>query len=335
MLRPTGRAEPNAAQHYVAAAELLLTWPEWDRANGALLAAARAGDLGDDDSRLRNAALVQANAEALRLLAQARTLDFHGFNVPLRFRYIPTPTYQLPLLLGAAALERIQQGDGDDSPALIADLLATLREDDADSRVTPYRQSVLDQAAVLVSLTVRHAPPSEAALRRLVVALAARAPDDYLAPYFLSERARFIGEVWRNLRTGQPLTDANPVVAFLVQPWQRRRVNRNLELFGRLVAATEQPWPERLAAVDAVVEQATERTVRTGMLGLLGALERALAAGHYQATTRYVAHRLAMTAVLRAVVGVELYRIEHGALPERLDDLGAVSDVRDLMTEET
>ncbi|MCH7750332.1 MAG: hypothetical protein IH939_19810, partial [Acidobacteria bacterium] len=41
--RPSGRAEQNAAQHNVAAAELLVTRPEWDTANGALMAAARAG----------------------------------------------------------------------------------------------------------------------------------------------------------------------------------------------------------------------------------------------------------------------------------------------------
>ncbi len=63
--RPPERTEANAAQHYVAAAELLLTRSEWNRADGALLAAARAGDLGDDDARLRNAAFAQANAEAL------------------------------------------------------------------------------------------------------------------------------------------------------------------------------------------------------------------------------------------------------------------------------
>ena len=121
------------------------------------------------------------------------------------------------------------------------------------------------------------------------------------------------------------------MVAFLVQPWLRRRLNHNLELFGRLVVATEQPWPERLAAVDAVVEQAARRTVPTGQLGLLGQVERVLAAG-YPLTTRYVAHRLAMPAALRAVTAVELYRIERGALPECLDDLGAVSGFRDPMS---
>ncbi|MCH7750331.1 MAG: hypothetical protein IH939_19805, partial [Acidobacteria bacterium] len=272
---------------------------------------------------------------ALHLLARARTLTFHGFNLSLRFRYVPTPTYRLPRLLGAAALERIQQGDGDASLNLVADLLATLRINEATNRAAPYRPSILDQAAVIISLTVRHAPPSEAALRSLAAALVATAPDDHLGPYFLSDRARFIDEVRGHLRGGPPLTDANPVVAFLVQPWLRSRVNRNLALFGRLVAATEQPWPERLAAVDAVVEQAARRTVRSGRLGALGGVERSFAAGYFPLITRYVAHRLAVTAVLRAVTAVELYRIERGTPPERLDDLGAVSGVRDPMSRDT
>ena len=124
----------------------------------------------------------------------------------------------------------------------------------------------------------------------------------------------------------------DPLVAFLVQPWLRRRVNRDLELFGKLAAATEQPWPERLAAVDAVVEPAARRTVRSDRLDLLGALQWLPARGYYPLTTRYVAHRLAMTSALRAVTAVELYRIERGALPERLDDLGDISRFGDPMT---
>ncbi len=45
-----------------------------------------------------------------------------------------------------------------------------------------------------------------------------------------------------------------------------------------------------------------------------------------------MANRLAMTTVLRAVIAVELYRIERGAVPERLSDLGLVSPFSDLMT---
>ncbi len=101
-----------------------------------------------------------ANAEALHLRARARTLTFHGFTLSLRFRY--GPTYRLGGLLGAAALERIQQGDGDASLNLVADLLATLRINEATNRAAPYRPSILDQAAVIISLTVRHAPPSGA-----------------------------------------------------------------------------------------------------------------------------------------------------------------------------
>ena len=90
-----------------------------------------------------------------------------------------------------------------------------------------------------------------------------------------------------------------------------------------------------LAAVDAVVEQAARRTVRSGRLGGLGRVERSFASGHFPLITRYVAHRLAVTAVLRAVTAAELYRIERGAPPEGLDDIGAVSGIRDPMSRDT
>lgn len=64
-------------------------------------------------------------------------------------------------------------------------------------------------------------------------------------------------------------------------------------------------------------------------------MERSFAAGYFPLIARYVAHRLAVTAVLRAVTAVELYRIERGTPPERLDDLGAVSGVRDPMSRDT
>ena len=162
--------------------------------------------------------------------------------------------------MGAAALERIDQGDGDGSLGRIADLLAMRRASDpTDVFSILGKRRVLDQAALLTSLTIRHAPPSADALRALAAALAAT-PQRDLLPYFLADRAWVINEV----RAGGRLSDANPVVTFLLEAWHRHRANRLLARLTALCAAAEQPWPERLAAIAAVEDGAPEAAERTG-----------------------------------------------------------------------
>lgn len=329
--RPIGRpTEPNAAQHYIAASELAVTRPEWTAATRALLAAARDGDLGDDDTRRVNTTFVSQNIEPLRLVRRASSLAFHGFNT---FRdYRTAPTHLLPSLLGAAALDRIGQDDGDDALHLVEDLLSTLRTAESTNRFGGRNgTAVIYQAALLVGLTVRHAPPSADALGVLASALATTERDDDLAAYFLSDRSRFVGEFWRHVRAGRPLADTSGPVAFLLEPWHRHRANRLMERFAELCAAAERPWPERLAAIAVVAGGGPEPDAWGSARGPISR-ERLFTTGFYSQMARWAANRAAMTAVLRAVIAVEVSRVERGTLPERLDDLSSVPRSSDPMT---
>ena len=326
---PTGRTQQNAAQHYVAAAELVVTRREWISANTALLGAARAGDLGDAATRRLNATFVRENIAALELLAQARLLEFHGFNRAGRFPSVPIS--RLLPLLSAAAFDRIERGAGDGSFSVITDLVAT-RKAYASAGSLGVLTLPVDRAALLVGLTVRHAPPSPDALRTLAAALASSAADDDLAPYFLRDRARFIDDVGRHLRTGAPLTDTNRVLAFMVRPWHRHRVNQALVLLTELVDAARRPWPERLTAIDALIAGIDGIGHRTGGRGPLGLQEEAFALGLHQLVGRHVAKKLAVTSALRAAVAVELHRGDRGALPVSLAELADTTLFSDPMT---
>lgn len=326
--RGVGVVQPNAAQHYLAAGELVVTRLGWFSGYMALLAVAGDGALGDVDDRRDNADFVQENADVIHLIERATDLDFLGFRTSIRNR--PTRFSRLHELVGAAALERIDQGDGDGSLRGVADLLAMRRASDpTDVFAIQLERRTFDQAALLTSLTIRHAPPSADALRALAAALAT--PERDLLSYFLADRAWVINEVWQHVRARRRLSDANPVVTFLLEPWHLYRANRLLARLTALCAAAEQPWPERLAAIAAVEDGAPEAAERTGPQRLLWR-ERLFTVGHYSQLGWAVANRLAMTTALRAVIAIELYRMERGAVPERLTDLGRVSPFSDLMT---
>jgi hypothetical protein len=330
--RPDGLAdgviEQNAAQYYIAAAELVLTRPEWMRANEALLTAARNGGLGDDASQRQGDAFVGENGDALRLVATARGLDFRGFNTSRRFDY--APIYRLPLLLGAAAHERIRQGDGDGSLALVADLLGTLRAFEPSSN----QQSVIvDQAVVLTSLALQHTPPSPDALRLVRTALQTSTGDNALIRFLLSSRADFVGEVGQHLRTGEPLTDDNAVLAWLLRPWLRHRVNRHLGLFHELLSAAELPWRQRVPAMEALAGPRPDVATRSSQRGPLGRSERFFTSrGALPWSTRYVAHWVTLSTALDAAIATELFRHERGILPRELADLEEGSSFTDPMT---
>ena len=326
---PSGVTEPNAAQHYLAAAALLVTRPEWVAATGALLTAARDGELGDDTMRGRNSAFVDANAEALRLVARANSLDFRGFDTGSPYRYSPTSV--LTRLVDAAALERIQQGDGDGSLALVAELIGTLRALSPAGVWALQQNTILGEAAVLLSLTIQHTRPSPDAFRAVATAIESTTGDDDLGRFFLTDRADFIERVGRHLRTGERLTSGGAVRAFVLRPWVRHRVNRALERLNELVEATEQPWPQRLSAINAAASARGEPGTNSRAPGELSR-EWSLRVGHYRMWARYIGHTLAMKAALHAVTATELYRSEQGALPDGLFELRDVSRFADPMT---
>ena len=212
----TGTAAPHAARHYAAAAELLIRRPEWNTAVLAGLRAAHDGTLGDTETRGHIAAFAVENADALRLVRDARTLPFHGFRLPRRFRFSPDIT--LSYLLPAAAMARVAAGDGDGALAHVGDLIGLLRTTASEGSfgmIYPGRS--LEQAVVLTGLTLRLAPPSSAALAELDTLLTPAAEMDTMARSFQIDRALFIDQVWQHLRTGRSLTDDN---------WAARRVPR-------------------------------------------------------------------------------------------------------------
>ena len=326
-------SEPDAAQHYLAAAELLVTRLEWTTATSALLRAARDGGLGDEDSRQQSAAFVRGNANALALVEQARPLEFEGFLVPRRMRFAPVG--QLTRLLDAAALDRIGQGDGDGALAWVGDLVRLIETYSSDSSFNAHaQQQVLEQAALLIGQAVGHAPPSSTALDALDAVVAAKANEDNLARFLRRDRAVFIGEIWQHLRNGRPLTEAVPPASFILQPWFRHRVNRSLERFNELVRAADQPWPARLSAIEALASYDESFEANGGRRGPLGSRERAFAGGHFPDVARAVAQRLALTAAIRSMIAVELYRRSHGSLPGALSDLDDAARYTDPMNGE-
>jgi hypothetical protein len=324
----TGTAAPHAARHYAAAAELLIRRPEWNTAVLAGLRAAHDGTLGDTETRGHIAAFAVENADALRLVRDARTLPFHGFRLPRRFHFSPDIT--LSYLLPAAAMARVAAGDGDGALAHVGDLIGLLRTTASEGSfgmIYPGRS--LEQAVVLTGLTLRLAPPSSAALAELDTLLTPAAEMDTMARSFQIDRALFIDQVWQHLRTGRSLTDDNWAVSFAQSPWLHHRINGGLERFNLLVAAARTPWSERLEALDAAARRVPRIETTPLRRGLLRNLERLLDSGHHQSAARHAARQAIMARVLRTVVAIELYRRLEQTLPDDLADLGDPARVAD------
>ena len=95
-----------------------------------------------------------------------------------------------------------------------------------------------------------------------------------------------------------------------------------------------QPWPGRLSAIEALADYDESFRANEGPRGPLDSRERAFARGHFTDVARAVAQRLALTAAIRSMIAVELYRRSHGSLPRALSDLDDAARFTDPMTGE-
>ncbi len=305
------RGDPNnAARHYAAAADLLVS--PVSTVLRALREAQRASPIATPpaDVRVQTSELLDQNSLVFELIRQAGTLEFLG-----RPPSIPTwdsQMHQVSMLLSVRTADLAFQGDGDAAAASLLDALRMLRIFRGAQSYSFTKDFMLFRAAADLALVIEQTEPSDAALHQLQTALGASESPEVFADSVLGGRASFI-ERWRRVSNGRRPISGNrwspeDILALIIRPWTRRAANTYLGTWAELIDAARQPWPQKLDAINAVHLP----EFRWGF---------SLPSDWHQRQSVWIAHALAIHRCAVVVAMIERYRRAHAVLPTTLDEL--------------
>jgi len=290
--RPLG-GELAAAERFYGAAGVLARSDEDDfrwRLSKRIAGAERDGRWPDAlVADMRH--LVEARAEAFRLLDRATTLSFAGFAPGTSYNY------RTGDLLGLANLASVRtrllavEGRSDASAQSLYSELRLAR-----TLAPVWRMSIVGGAIPRLAMLIHEAAPGMEALSRVESALAELDRDDLLKKHLLYERATLLDNM--NSRARQPALE------WIVRPWLLQTINRRLELLAFQIEAANRPWPRKL---DAAKD--------------MNALGDSMWKRADDGRGDIIARALALIRCGRIVIAVSRYRADERKLPAVLEDL--------------
>ena len=264
-------------------------------------------------------AWLDTNGDADRLLDQATTAEFRGFQAyqdHLQWDRL----MKVSSLARARVVERLDAHDGDGAAAALIRQIRIARAMEATT--FDWIPFFFDRALADFDQVLEDRP-SAAALERLQQAIRANDRDGVVREDAMNARGLLIETLWNPGSDwyGRPAArfSANPLeplIYFVARPWQAHSVTREVRRMDAAVAAATAPWPDRLkfSPIPMPTLSASRWRFLDSPADTIAYLhqQRALAFGRMLATLR----------TAECAVAVERFRAAHGgALPATLDGL--------------
>lgn len=327
--------EDLAARHYLAAAHLGQPAVRADRSSLARLRMFIAGQPPNDFNLAAAAARLAVQWErghlVFPLVDLATSLPFKGFSAGTDYSYRTSELLDLLALQAARTAHLSLTGAGDEA---VGSAITNIQSRRIMQNSFDWMRAHDMNAPVVLSF----GRASPAALARYQQALEAQEPPDLFEQAVLRDRAGFIDRVFTHFYAGDASAPRRygtisygrqnaGLANTLWRPWFTRRVIETLHGWNELVEASRLPWPDKARTMEAVYARFNQpRRPRLPFSSEQLSPRRSWwlpdnAAFFSTAMMPREFTGLIFDRASIVAIAVMRYRLEHGKVPSRLDDL--------------
>jgi hypothetical protein len=258
---------------------------------------------------------IEESRPVFDLISKATAMPFERFAPGTDFNYRFSGLLDVHRLAGLETMHLVMDGQGDPAARTVIDRLASLRAFDEQNwlfEMTRARQ--VRDIATDIGILVSHATVSEDRLIDLDRTLSRTYANGDL------ERAIRAEVLWTygTFRTFWE-RPSRAGLGFLYRPLLRHYLVNRAETTADALRAARLPWPDRIRAMEQIVE-------RQSMLPTIVPYLGAPIAPQFRGTTITAAEGLAALRCARVVIAIERYRRLHKAAPAALNDVMTEGD---------